>query len=347
MKKKVFVTGGSGFLGINLIRELIKNEYEVVSYDLVPFEYKDCKDRITSIVGDIRNIKKLKKSMDGCNYVVHCAAALPSYTDEEIYSTDIIGTRNVLKCAKEYNVKRFIDISSTAVYGIYDHYPLLEDDKLNGVGPYGVAKIKAEEECLKYRKKGMTISILRPMTFVGPERLGVFSLFYDWAYTKHGFPMIGKGNNKFQLLDVSDLVDLIIICMNKDKRNVNDTFNVGSIKYTTMREDYQSVLDYAGYNKKIKSFPKWIALSGLRLLNLFHLSPLYEWVYETAPRDSVASIEKAQKKLNFKPKYSTSDALIRNYKWYVKNLDNFKNETGKTHRVPWKQGILKIVKKFY
>ena len=347
MKKKVFVTGGSGFLGINLIRELLKRGYDVVSYDLVPFEYDDVKYKIISIVGDIRNIRKLKKSMNGCNYVVHCAAALPSYTKEEIYTTDIDGTRNVLKCAYQYKVKRFVDISSTAVYGIYDHYPLLESDPLNGVGPYGIAKIKAEEECLKYRKKNMTISILRPMTFVGPERLGVFSLFYDWAYTGHGFPMVGSGNNKFQLLDVFDLVEVIISCMELDKRRVNDTFNVGSVLYTTMRDDYQKVLDYAGYGKKIKPFPKFIALNGLRFLDLLHISPLYKWVYETAPKDSVASVEKAIKKLNFNPKYSTGDALVRNYKWYVKNLDKFKNNTGKTHRVPWKQGILKIVKKFY
>lgn len=347
MKKKVFITGGSGFLGINLIRELLKQKYDVVSYDLVPFSYVDCKDKINAIVGDIRNYEELEKAMQGSDYVVHCAAALPSYTKEEIYTTDIDGTRNVLEIAYKLKVKRFIDISTTAVYGVYDHYPLLEDDPQRGIGPYGIAKIKAEEECLKYREKGMPITILRPMTFVGPERLGVFSLFYDWAYTGHGFPMIGSGNNKFQLLDVQDLVDVIIECMNIDKEKMNDTFNIGSDKYQTMKQDYQTVLDYAGYNKKIKPFPKWIALTGLRFLNLLHISPLYKWVYETAPRDSVASIEKAKHKLNFKPKYSTSEALIRNYKWYIKNIDKFKNNTGKTHTVPWKQGILKIVKKFY
>ena len=347
MKKRVFVTGGSGFLGINLIRELLKKNYDVISYDLVPFEYEDCKEKIKAIVGDIRVIKKLKQEMKDCDYVIHCAAALPSYTKEEIFSTDITGTENVIKTAYKYNIKRFIHISSTAVYGIYDHYPLLETDLLKGVGPYGIAKIEAENVCLKYRKKNMIVPIFRPMTFVGPERLGVFSLFYDWAYTGHGFPMIGSGDNKFQLLDVSDFVDIIISSLTLDEELVNDTFNIGSSKYQTMKEDYQSVLNYAGYNKKIKPFPKWIALTGLRILDFFHLSPLYTWVYETAPRDSVASIEKAQKKLGFKPKYSTSDALIRNYKWYVKNLDKFKHSTGKTHRVPWKQGVLKIVKKFY
>lgn len=347
MSKKVFITGGSGFLGINLIRKLLQQNYQIVSYDLVPFEYPDCMDKITSIIGDIRDIDCLKKSMKDCDYVIHCAAALPSYSKQEIFSTDIQGTENVIKISKLYKIKRMIHISSTAVYGIYDHYPLVETDPLKGIGPYGIAKIEAENICLSYRKQGMIIPILRPMTFVGPERLGVFSLLYDWASSGHGFPMIGSGNNLFQLLDVEDLVDVIINCIILDENKVNDTFNLGSNSFQTMKKDYQSVLDVAGYQKKIKPFPKWIALLGLRFLNLFKLSPLYSWVYETACKDSVASIEKAKKKLNFNPKYSTSEALIRNYQWYIENKNQFEKQSGKTHRVPWKQGILSIIKKIY
>ena len=345
--KKIFVTGGSGFLGINLIRELLKQDYEIVSYDIVPFEYADCKDKVKAILGDIRNIEKLKDSMQECDAVIHCAAALPSYSKKDIFSIDADGTKNVIEVAYKYNIERFIHISTTAVYGIYDHYPLKEDDELKGVGAYGEAKIEAENIVLEYRKKGMITPILRPMTFIGPERLGIFSLFYDWAYTGHSFPMIGSGNNKFQMLDVSDFVDSIISCLLLEPKKVNDIFNIGAKDYTTMKEDYQAVLDYAGHGKKIKPFPKWIVLSGFRFLNFLKISPLYKWVYETAARDSVASIEKARKQLGFEPKYSTKDALIRNYKWYVQNLENFKNETGKTHRVPWKQGMLKIVKRFY
>lgn len=344
---KIFITGGSGFLGINLIRKLIKENHQIISYDLVPFEYRDCKDKITSIVGDIRNIRDVEKYMKDCDYVIHCAAALPSYSKKEIFSTDIDGTNNVVKTAYKYKVKRMIHISTTAVYGIYDHAPLLETDPLKGIGPYGIAKIEAEKICISYRKKGMIIPILRPMTFVGPERLGVFSLLYDWAFTGHNFPMLGSGNNRFQLLDVSDLVDVIINCLSLNENKVNDTFNLGSKSYRTMKEDYQSVLDVAGHHKKIKPFPKFIALNGLRILNFMHISPLYNWVYEVAFKDSVASIEKAQKNLDFKPKYSTSEALIRNYKWYIKNIDQFKKETGKTHRTIWKQGILSVIKKLY
>jgi dTDP-D-glucose 4,6-dehydratase len=73
---------------------------------------------------------------------------------------------------------------------------------------------------------------------------------------------------------------------------------------------------------------------------------LYPWVYETAAKDSFVSIEKAEKKLGFKPKYSNKKALLRNYKWYLDNLDSFSGQSGVTHRVPWKQGVLGMVKKF-
>ena len=114
-----------------------------------------------------------------------------------------------------------------------------------------------------------------------------------------------------------------------------------------MGEDYQVVLDKAGFGKKIKPFPAWPMIMTLRVLEFFKLSPLYKWVYETASKDSFVSIEKAEKKLGFKPKYSNKDALIRNYDWYLKNIDSIKGKSGISHRAPWKQGILGLAKKLF
>ncbi len=344
---KVLVTGGSGFLGINLIRYLHRNNCQIKSLDIVEFDYPDMNEKIEIITGDIRNKITVQKAMEGVDVVVHSAAALPLYTPEEIFSTDIDGTKNLLEAAKKNNVNRFIHISSTAVYGIPDHHPLFEDDKLDGVGPYGKAKIQAEEECLKYREEGMTVTIIRPKSFVGPERLGVFDLLFDWAKDGHGFPMIGKGNNRYQLLDVEDLCEAIYLCCTLEKEKVNDIFNIGAKEYTTMKEDYQAVLDYAGHGKKIKGLPEKPIILTLKFLEALKISPLYKWVYETASKDSFVSIEKAERKLGFKPKYSNKDALIRNYKWYVANHEKFKGKSGISHRVPWKQGILRIAKIFF
>jgi nucleoside-diphosphate-sugar epimerase len=344
---KFFITGGSGFLGINLIRHLLKSGNEVVSYDLVEFDYTDCKDKIRHIVGDIRNKDKVKESMKGCDVVVHCAAALPLYSKEDIFSTDIDGSRNVVEAAYELGIMRFIHISSTAVYGIPDHHPLIETDKLDGVGPYGIAKIKAEETCTMFRNKGMTVTVIRPKSFIGPERLGVFALFYDWAKDGKSFPMIGSGNNRYQLLDVEDLCDAIYASATGDPAKVNDVFNIGAKEYTTMKEDYQVVLDKAGFGKTIRGFPAWPMIMTLRVLEFFHLSPLYKWVYETASKDSFVSIEKAEKQLGYKPKFSNKDALLRNYNWYLENMKSFEGKSGVSHRVPWKQGILGLAKMFF
>ncbi|MEW6654013.1 MAG: NAD(P)-dependent oxidoreductase [Bacteroidota bacterium] len=340
---KILITGGSGFLGINLIRYLLNGNHEISSLDISDFDYPE-KENIEIINGDIRDTSIVETAVSKAEIVVHTAAALPLYPTEDIYTTDVIGTKNLLEAAYKYKIQRFIHISSTAVYGIPDHHPIYETDKLDGVGAYGKAKIEAENVSLEFRRKGMCVPILRPKSFIGPERLGVFALFYDWAKDGKGFPMIGSGNNRYQLLDVEDLCESICKCIVLENEKVNDTFNIGAKYFSTMKEDYQAVLDYAGFGKKIVPLPERPIIASLKLLEALKLSPLYKWIYETASKDSFVSIEKAEKVLGFSPKHSNKDALIRNYKWYLEHLDSFKNHSGTSHRVPWNQGILKLAK---
>ncbi|MCI0561004.1 MAG: NAD-dependent epimerase/dehydratase family protein [Nitrososphaera sp.] len=340
---KYLITGGSGFLGINLVRHLLRKGEPVRVLDISPFDYPE-KSQIDFIQGDIRDAETVARAMKSIDIVIHAAAALPLYSEKEIFTTEVEGTLLLLQTALDHHVQRFIHISSTAVYGIPGHHPLKEDDTLSGVGPYGQAKIEAENICLKFRQKGMCVPILRPKSFIGPERLGVFALFYDWAKDGHNFPMIGNGQNRYQLLDVEDLCDAIWLSTTKDKEVVNDTFNIGASEFKTMKEDYQAVLNKAGFGKKIIPLPAGPIIGILKILEALHLSPLYKWVYETASKDSFVSIEKAQKSLSFAPKYSNQAALLRNYQWYLDNLKTFEGQSGISHRVPWKQGILKIAK---
>jgi len=342
----VLVTGGAGFLGINLIRALLDRGVNVVSLDIAPFAYPEA-DQVRMVTGDIRDSVAVAEAMQGVDAVVHTAAALPLYSPHEIVTTDVDGTRLVFETAWEYGVPRVIHISSTAVYGIPDHHPLLESDRLDGVGPYGKAKIEAEMIALEYRTLGMTVPILRPKSFVGPERLGVFALLYDWALDGRDFPVIGDGDNRYQLLDVADLCDAILLCLTLPPETVNDTFNIGAARFGTMREDYQAVLDAAGYGGLIVGCPDTPAIWSLRLLDRLRLSPLYTWVYETASKDSFVSIEKAQRVLGWQPRFSNQEALLRNFAWYQANLDRFAGESGITHRAPWKQGALGVMKRLF
>jgi nucleoside-diphosphate-sugar epimerase len=284
--------------------------------------------------------------MHAADLVIHTAAALPLYPNQEIYSTDIEGTRNVIEHAHKAGIERFINISSTAVYGVPDHHPLHEDDPLFGVGPYGEAKIAAEKNCAGYRDR-MTVTILRPKSFIGPERLGVFALLYDWASTGHHFPIPGLGANRYQYLDVEDLCTATYQAATLAPERVNDTFNIGAAEFGTFKGDFQAVLNHAGHGKRVKSIPAMPAIWVLRFLDRLRLSPLYPWVYETAVKDSYVSIDKARKGLDWEPRFSNEDALIRNYDWYVANRDTFQGQAGVTHRVPWKQGALALARLFF
>lgn len=347
MKDWVLVTGGSGFLAINMIRWLRDHgEKKIRTIDIAPFDYPEANE-IDHVLGDVRDMDAVRKCMKDVKWVIHTAAALPLYSEHDIMTTEVDGIENVLKAAEEEGVERVIDISSTAVYGVPKKHPIYETDPMIGVGPYGHAKIDAEAKAEESRKRGMCVPIIRPKSFIGPERLGVFALFYDWAYTGHGFPMIGSGNNRYQLMDVDDLDQAIWLTLTLPKDVVNDTFNIGAKEFTTMKEDYQAVLDKAGHGKKIHGMPVGPVVFILRILEKLHLSPLYPWVYETASTDSFVSIEKAEKILGFKPRFSNKQALVRNYEWYVEHLNEFKGKTGVSHRVPWKQGLLAVAKLFF
>lgn len=340
---RYLLTGGAGFLGINLSRYLLARQHDVVTLDIADFDYPE-RAQITEINGDIRDRALVDQAMRDIDIVVHAAAALPLYPPQEIYSANVEGTRSVLDSAWQHQVKRVIYMSSTAVYGISNHPPLMEDDERVGVGPYGEAKIEAENICFEYREKGMTVPVLRSKTFIGPERLGVFALLYDWAKDGRGFPILGSGDNRYQLLDIEDLCEAIYQCAVLDADLVNDTFNIGAKEFTTMAEDYQAVLDYAGFGKKITCLPAEPAIWTLRLLESLNLSPLYKWVYETAAKDSFVSIEKAEAKLAYQTRFSNKDALLRNYQWYLDNLESFEKQSGISHRALWNQGILKLAK---
>jgi len=340
------VTGGSGFLGINLVRRLLADRWVVRSLDLVPFDYPE-RGRIEAIVGDIRDPAAVERAMRGVDCVVHCAAALPLAPAAEILSTGVAGTNVLLKEAHKLGVDRFVFISSTAVYGIPDEQPILESHRRVGVGAYGQSKIEAEDLCDEHRLLGHCVSVLRPKTFVGPERLGVFELLYDWASQGRAFPVLGHGRNRYQLLDVRDLCEVIERCLTQERTRVDDTFNVGAVRFGSMADNVQCVLDRAGFGRRVAHLPRWPTVAMLRVLAALGLSPLYPWIYETADHDSEVSVDKLRRRLGWIPEHSNEEALQANFDWYLANRGRFAGRKGITHRLPWRRGVLEWAKYLY
>jgi len=342
---KLAITGGAGFLGYHLCNQLSGKYEEIFALDIAPIDPREYPKNIKYINADVRDPNRLNEIFKGVDVVIHAAAALPLWRKKEIFDVNVNGTKNVLKAAKSSNIKRAVHVSSTAVYGIPKKHPLYEDDSLIGVGPYGESKVEAERICEDYRKKGMCIPIVRPKTFVGTGRLGIFQILYDWVESGKKIPIIGNGRNRYQLLEVKDLVDTIHLLLAAPEGKVNDTFNVGAEEFKTVREDVGALCSYAGTGARVLATPARLVIPLLALFEKLKLSPLYKWVYGTAGTDSFVSIDKIKDTFGWSPRYSNAKALIRSYKWYLKHKGELSG-TGISHRMAWSQGILAVIKRF-
>jgi len=343
---KVLITGGAGFFGLHMTKKVIEKGDDVTLLDIDSYNEQDYDKTVKCINGDVRDIKKMDELISQTDVVIHAAAALPLESRKEIMSTNVDGTKNVLELALKHNVKRFVHISSTAVYGVPDHHPLFENDNLIGVGNYGESKIEAEKLCNQFREKGLYITTIRPKTFIGTHRLGVFQILYNWVEEGHKIPVIGNGKNLYQLMEVDDLAEACYLAYSREDDKANDIFNVGADSYKTVNEDVGALCEYAKSGSRVMHTPSWLVIPFLSFLEAIHLSPLYKWVYGTAHKDSFVSVDKIKNTLGWQPKYSNSEALIRSYQWYIDNKDKIPTTTGTHHRVPWAQGAIGFFKKF-
>ncbi len=340
----VSISGGAGFLGLHLARRLVEQGSSVRTLDLVPLDDGGLAGSVEEIRGDVRDQAACRRLVSGADVLVHAAAALPIQASRKtIFSVNVDGTATALAAAREAGVRRVILISSTAVYGVPERYPIYEDDPLVGVGWYGESKIEAERVCSAFGARGLEFVIIRPKTFVGPERLGVFEILFDWVREGRRIYTLGTGTNRYQLLAVEDLVDAIVRSFSSGAAS-GETLNVGAAEFGTVLEDLGGLIGHARSVSRLTAVPARPAELLLRALELLGLSPLAEWHYKTAHRDSFVSIEKAQRLLGWRPRLSNAQTLTDTYDWYLANRDRL-GAAGTTHRVPWNQQALGLLKR--
>jgi nucleoside-diphosphate-sugar epimerase len=337
------ISGGAGFLGLHLARRLLADGHEVRTLDLAALDDRGLEEHVEELRGDVRSGREARALVDGADVLVHAAAALPiQISREAIRSVNVGGTATVLAAAADAGVRRVVLVSSTAVYGVPRVHPIHEDDPLVGVGAYGESKIEAEEVTREFGRRGLEHVIVRPKTFIGPERLGVFEILFDWVRDGRRIYVLGDGRNRYQLLAVEDLVAALVLAA--EARVAGETLNLGSIEFGTVRSDLEALIAHAGSTSRVTPVPARPAEVALRALELARLSPLAEWHYKTAHRDSYVKTSKAERLLDWTPRHSNAAALTGTYDWYLDNRDHLA-ATGTTHRVPWDQRALGLLKR--
>jgi nucleoside-diphosphate-sugar epimerase len=339
----VAISGGAGFFGLHLARRLVAEGHAVRTLDLARLADPGLDGRVEELRGDVRFAVDARRLVAGADVLVHAAAALPiQQSGAAIRSVNVDGMAVTFAGALEAGVRRAVLISSTAVYGVPERHPIDEDDPLVGVGHYGASKIEAERLCAAFARRGLETVIVRPKTFVGPERLGVFEILFDWIREGRRIPILGDGRNRYQLLAVEDLCDAVVRCL--DAPVAGEALNVGAGRFGTVRDDLEALVEHAGTASRLRPVPARPAELALRALELARLSPLAERHYRTAHRDSFVSIDKARRLLGWEPRLSNAETLVQTYDWYLAHRGDLR-AAGVTHRVPWDQRALGLLRR--
>jgi len=291
---KVLVTGSSGQLG-SYVCELLAKGGNVAGLDIRPQPHSHLKG--ISLLGDITKPADVREALAGVGAVIHCAAQVSvekSIQDPLSDSrTNVLGTVNLLHESVQAGVRRFIYVSSAAVYGSPKRIPIDEDHPTHPMSNYGVSKLSGEKYALAYAgTSSMEVVAVRPFNFYSiradPDSpySGVITKFVNRL--KAGKPPVieGDGKQTRDFIHARDVAEMLVLVLRK-KGISGEVFNCGSGVST-------SILDLAN---------RAIAVSGHALKPEF-----------TAPRigdirDSLSNSAKAAKLLGFKPKITLDDGL--------------------------------------
>lgn len=347
----IIVLGGSGFIGSILVQKLTKQGVSVRVYDVE--NPKVAVQNVKYIQGSILDRQVLKQAMSGCDIIYHLAAHLPVAHDksntlsEALLEVNVAGTQCVLEAAKETSIKRIVYTSSTAVYGIPSRNPIDESTTpFKPVEAYGISKTLAEEACKEFADAGNDVVIIRPCPVVGPGRLGVFQILFEWIYRGWNVPILGDGKNILQFIHVDDCANAIVAAGELPyEPNRFSAFNVGASDLVPLKQGLETLIQQVGSKSKVRSLPKALIIMGViaaSKLRLLPLSPFHALIYGESVYSSNVS---AQTELAWEPAYSYLKILETAYEWYCANRTQIlDNQSGSVHQRAPKQGLLSLVR---
>lgn len=246
MIKKIFVTGGAGYVGSSLIPKLLNSGYQVTVLDLMIYG-SDAFDsatlenpRLKIITGDIRDTALLNKEIPGHECVIHlaCISNDPSFDLNPGLgrSINLDAFRPLVEISKKAGVKRFVYASSSSVYGVKTESNVTEDMSLEPLTDYSKYKADCEEILKEYIDNTWTCVTIRPATVCGyarRQRLDVIvNILTNHAFHKRQIKVLG-GGQKRPNIHIEDMTDLYVLLMTIDDKKINgQIFNAGNENHT-------------------------------------------------------------------------------------------------------------------
>jgi nucleoside-diphosphate-sugar epimerase/predicted dehydrogenase len=326
---RVFVTGASGFLGSHLVERLIRQGAAVRALVRPTSQVGHLRGLdIDWVDGDLSDVEKLKRGMEGCDVVYHCAAATNGSWSDYLEST-VRGTDRVLEASAALGVRRFVYISSLSVYGVSqfkDHELVTEDVPYEPYpeqrGYYTRSKIEAEKLVLEYgRDKKLPIAILRPGTIYGPGGKVFFPLI-GYALKNKIFLIIGRGDHLLPLAYVENVIDAICLAGIQEEA-IGQIYNIVDDSKITQQQYLNELIQRTG----LKALTLHVPFSSIYIMaSLLEVQaaltktngalPLSRYRLVSATKDLRYDASQAKKQLGWKPNISFEEGLSRTFEWY-------------------------------
>jgi len=263
--RQILVTGGAGYLGSHLVELLLSNNYKVRVLDNLSFgdnalKILKKKYKFELINGDIRDLRTVLNSMEGCDAVIHLAGIVgdPASKLDPIQSTEInyLSTKLVVDSASYFQIKQFLFASTCSVYGASSNRLLSEKSKLNPVSIYAETKLKSEEIILEKSQKYLSPTILRAGTLFGySNRMRfdlVINLFAAQALLQHKITIEG-GNQWRPFVHVKDAAFAYFLALEKKRGTAKGIFNLGSDNLNNTISDIGKIIQQNTPNVKIEN----------------------------------------------------------------------------------------------
>jgi len=323
---RAFVTGGTGFLGRNLIGQLLKKGYSVRCLVRSPQKAREIPEDVEIVMGDIMDPKTLDpRYFRGIDVVFHVAGLISSYNPSDYFRVNVDGTKNLIKAILESeNRVKFIYTSTLASVGPgKDSEPIKESDEPHPVDFYGKSKREAEDYVLLH-KNILNASIIRPTAIYGSLDLGFLPLFQ--VSLKFAFPLI-RGC-LFSLVHVADVVKLHILAAEKDVKS-GEAYHISDGNKYTFEQIYEILNRIAVevLSRKLRKvdLPREFVIA---IANLIRLIPARlskrlkiippDTLVRIAQKNWYCTYEKAERELGFKPDFEAYQGLRQSIMWYWK-----------------------------
>ncbi|MCY4523760.1 MAG: NAD-dependent epimerase/dehydratase family protein [Halobacteriovoraceae bacterium] len=329
-KKRIFVTGGTGFLGGHLITELAKRGAQITALGRRSPSNELQALGVRFIQGRLEDARLMMESIKGHDLVAHIGAFSSPYgLYRDFYRSNVLGTQNIFNACLENNVERCVYISSPSIYfDTHNRENITEDmpyaQKL--LNSYVKTKMASELLADEFSARGLDIITLRPRAIFGPGDTTILPPIIE-INAKGKFPRFNKGPVKADITYVDNVVDAILLAFQGRKQLAGEKFNITNNEVHELYAILEKLFQALGHPHKTKKLPFTPLYLTVSLLENIYLAlgiknppPITTTGLMYLAYGQSFDITKAKRELGYQPKISVEEGLTRYASWYQEHF---------------------------